>query len=144
MKINKIIETVLYCDDVQEMLNFYQKFFGFEIMQKSLPRGVFLKCGESILAIFNRSMTRDGNQIAPSHSATGIQHMAFEIPDGEYEEWKNILIQKGLNIVQEITWESRNNNSKSFYFQDPAGHNIEIAEKKLWDPSGFNFKTKID
>ena len=65
--------------------------------------------------------------------------MAFEIPDGEYEEWKKSLTEKGLKIVQEITWESRTNNSRSFYFQDPAGNNIEIAEKKLWDPAGFNF-----
>lgn len=139
MKINKIIETVLYCDDVEEMLNFYQKYFGFEVLQKSLPRGVFLKCGESILAIFNRSMTSEDNQIAPGHGTTGVHHMAFEIPDGEYEEWKKSLTEKGLKIVQEITWESRTNNSRSFYFQDPAGNNIEIAEKKLWDPAGFNF-----
>jgi catechol 2,3-dioxygenase-like lactoylglutathione lyase family enzyme len=139
MKINKIIETVLYCDDVEEMLVFYQNLFDFEILQKSLPRGVFLKCGESVLAIFNRSMTREGNQVAPAHGATGVQHMAFEVPDGEYEEWKKIFTEKGIEIIQEVEWESRNNGAKSFYFIDPAGNNIELSEKKLWDSKGFNF-----
>jgi catechol-2,3-dioxygenase len=139
MKINKIIETVLYCDDVKQMLDFYQDFFGFEILQNSLPRGVFLKAGESVLAIFNRSMTLESNAVAPVHGTTGTHHMAFEIPDGEYEDCKKTLIEKGLQIEQEVEWTSRSNSSKSFYFKDPAGNNIEIAEKKLWDPAGFNF-----
>lgn len=140
MKINKIIETVLYSDNVEEMATFYQKIFGFKILQKSLPRGVFLQAGESVLAIFNRSMTTEGNQIAPSHGTVGATHMALEVPDGEYDEWKNALSFNGIHIEQEIVWNSRNNGAKSFYFRDPAGNNIEIAEKKLWDPAGFNFE----
>jgi catechol-2,3-dioxygenase len=139
MKINKIIETVLYCDDVKEMLDFYQNLFSFEILQESLPRGVFLKAGESVLAVFNRSLTIESNAVAPAHGTTGVHHMAFEIPDGEYEDCKKNLIEKGLQIEQEVEWTSRKNGSKSFYFKDPAGNNIEIAEKKLWDPTGFNF-----
>ncbi len=139
MKINKIIETVIYCDNVEEMFDFYQGIFDFEIVHKSFPRGVFFRCGESILAIFDRSMTSQEGQLPPHHGATGAQHFAFEIPDDEYEVWKNRFTEKGIEIEQEITWPTRNNEAKSFYFRDPAGNNVEIAQKKLWNPEGFKF-----
>ncbi len=139
MKINKIIETVIYCDNVEEMFDFYQDVFHFEVIQKSFPRGVFLRCGESVLAIFNRSMTSQEGQLPPHHGTKGAQHFAFEIPDNEYEEWKKLFAEKNIPIEKEITWSSRNNGARSFYFRDPAGNNVEIAEKKLWNPEGFTF-----
>ncbi len=133
MKINKIIETVIYCDDVEEMLNFYQDIFNFEVMQKSLPRGVFLRCGESVLVIMNRSMTSQETQLPPHHGATGAQHFAFEIDDDEYDDWKQLFIDKGIEIEQEIDpWPGYANGAKSFFFRDPAGNNVEISQKKLW------------
>lgn len=142
MKINRIIETVIYCDNVEEMFDFYQDLFKFEVIQKSFPRGVFMRCGESILAIFDRSMTSQEGQLPPHHGATGAQHFAFEIPDDEYEEWKKFFLEKGISIEQEITWKSRNNGARSFYFRDPAGNNVEMTEKKLWDSAGFDFDKK--
>ena len=43
MKINRVIETAIYCDNVQEMFDFYQKFPGIEVIAKYLPRSVFLR-----------------------------------------------------------------------------------------------------
>jgi len=130
MKINKIIETVLYCDDVKEMLDFYQDLFNFPA-NKHLPRSVFLKCGENVLVIMNRSMTSQENQLPPHHGATGAQHIALEVEDSEYDEWKALFVKKGLPIEKEITWDGHHG-ARSFFFRDPAGNNIEIAEKKLW------------
>ncbi len=135
MKINKIIETAIYCDNVEEMFDFYQSVFDFEVIQKSLPRAVFLKAGESILIIFNRSLTSQEGQFVPPHGVTGAQHFAFEAPDEEYDNWKKLFIEKGIPIEKEITWPERNNSARSFYFRDPAGNNVEIAEKKLWNPT---------
>lgn len=138
MKINRIIETAIYCDDVPEMLEFYEKIFGFEVLGKFLPRLVFLKCGESLLAIFNRSMTSEAGQLAPHHGVTGAQHFAFEIDDNEYEDWKKHLIENGVEIEKEVTWPNRTNGAKSIFFRDPAGNNVEILQKKLWAPETTN------
>ncbi len=136
MKINKIVETAIYCDDVQGMLDFYKALPGIEVVAEYLPRLVFLKCGESLLAIFNRSMSSQDGQVAPHHGVNGAQHFAFEVPNSEYEDWKKLIAEK-CGIEKEIAWESRTNGARSFYFRDPAGNNVEIAEEKLWDPAGY-------
>lgn len=101
MKINKIIETVLYCDDVQVMLDFYQDLFNFPA-KKHLPRSVFLKCGENVLVIMNRSMTSQENQIPPHHGATGAAHIALEVDDSEYEEWKALFAKKEFRLKKKL------------------------------------------
>ena len=114
MKVNKIIETVLYCDNVQEMFDFYQNVFNFEIIKADFPRGGFMWAGESVLGIFNRSMTSQDGQLPPHHGATGPQHFAFEIPDEKYDYWKNHLLKKSIPIEKEIIWPGRKNGAKSF------------------------------
>jgi catechol-2,3-dioxygenase len=94
MKINKIIETVIYCDDVQEMFNFYQNVFNFEVMSKHFPRSVFLRCGESVLVIMNRSMTSEEGQLPPKHGTIGAQHFALEVDDDQYEDRKKLFLEK--------------------------------------------------
>jgi catechol 2,3-dioxygenase-like lactoylglutathione lyase family enzyme len=39
------------------------------------------------------------------------------------------LAAKGVEIVQEITWPR---GPRSFYFEDPAGNMLEIAEADMW------------
>lgn len=132
MKISKIAEVSLYCDDVKPMLDFYQELFNFPVMMNSLPRSVFLEVGDNVLAIFNRSMTSMPTQMPPHHGANGVIHMAFEASsDDEYEEMKKLFIQKNIPIEKEIAWESHGG-SKSFFFRDPAGNNMEVTQKGLW------------
>ena len=133
MQINKIIEAAIYCDNVDEMSEFYQQIFGFEVAMNSSPRGIFLRAGESMLIIFNRSMTSQEDQMVPHHGVTGAQHFAFEIPDGEYDDWKKTLLDKGIEIEKEMSWsEEKNNGARSLYFRDPAGNSVELVEKKIW------------
>ena len=99
------METAIYCDDVQKVFNFYQNIFDFPVVQKSLPRSVFLRCGESILLIFNRSMTSQEGQLPPPHGATGSQHFSFEIPDNEYGDWEKLFSEKGIPIEKEVSWD---------------------------------------
>ena len=140
MKISKISETAIYCDDVEEMLNFYQNLFAFPVIENSLPRAVFLQCGSNILAIFNRAMTAMPDQLPPAHGSTGPQHFALEISsDEEYDAWKARFLEKGVPIEQEIEWASRDNGAKSFFFRDPADNNVEIAMRKLWDAESVQY-----
>lgn len=130
LKINRVIETVLYCDDVSEMLSFYQEIFNFKLLMESSERGAFLSAGESVLILFNRTLTSVEGQKVPSHGASGVQHLAFEVDGGQLEDWKKYFNTKGIKIEKEIHWEHRN--AHSIYFRDPAGHSIELTEVSLW------------
>jgi catechol 2,3-dioxygenase-like lactoylglutathione lyase family enzyme len=134
MKINRIIETAIYCDDVDEMLEFYQRIFNLKLLLNSSPRAVFLKCGEGVLIIFNRTMTSKKGQLVPHHGITGAQHFAFDINDTEYDAWKAKLMEEGVEIEKEFTWPSdRNNAARSIYFRDPSGNSVELVEGKIWN-----------
>ena len=65
--------------------------------------------------------------------------IALEVDDSEYEEWKALFAKKGVSIEKEITWD-KNHGARSFFFRDPAGNNIEIAEKKLWGSEVYEDK----
>jgi len=131
MKINKIIETAIYCDDVAEMVNFYKTVLGLELLRESSERSAFFSCGESVLVIFNRSSSVGEGRFAPSHGAVGAGHIALEVDNGTLENWKKIFEENSIAIEKEISWE--HSEAKSIYFRDPANNSIELAEKKLWN-----------
>ena len=53
-------------------------------------------------------------------------------PADDYESWKQRLIDEAGSILKEIDWE---NGVRSFYFHDPAGNVLEIADGDLWPES---------
>ena len=65
------------------------------------------------------------------HGVNGRIHTCFSTSAAEYERWKQYLPDHGVPILREITW---SNGVRSFYFDDPAGNLIEIAEGDLWPP----------
>jgi len=69
----------------------------------------------------------------PAHGAADARvHTCFLAAPGEYEAWKGRLAEEGVGLTQEIEWPS---GPRSFYFEDPAGNVLEIAEADMWpDP----------
>jgi catechol 2,3-dioxygenase-like lactoylglutathione lyase family enzyme len=131
MKISRVIETALYCENVPEMVSFYQNLFDFPLLMEASDRGAFLGCGDSILIIFNRNLTTLESQRVPSHGSTGPGHTALEIDNGSINLWKQHLTEKGISIEKEVNWE--HTKATSIYFRDPANNSIELAEKSLWN-----------
>ncbi len=135
MNLNGIIETALYTDDLDAMQEFYQNKLGLELISGTRGRSLFFKIGRTMLIIFDRSYTVDqtitinGNAI-PAHATKGRGHIAFEAPKGEYEQRKQEIINRGIEIESEIDWP---NGKKSFYFRDPSQHSIEIVEHDFWE-----------
>lgn len=122
-----MLETVVYCttENEEETRRFYREVLGLEPFGEQssghrLPNGVFL--------LFNRdqSATQDS---PPPHGAVGPIHICFLAAAGDYDRWKDDLTAKGVEIVEEIEWER---GPRSFYFEDPAGNILEIAEGDMW------------
>jgi catechol 2,3-dioxygenase-like lactoylglutathione lyase family enzyme len=122
-----VLETVVYCttENEEETRRFYREVLGLEPFGEGsaghrLPNGVFL--------LFNRDESSDQDR-PPPHGAVGPVHTCFLAAPGEYERWKGELSARGVEIVQEIEWDR---GPRSFYFEDPAGNMLEIAEADMW------------
>jgi catechol 2,3-dioxygenase-like lactoylglutathione lyase family enzyme len=134
MQITGVLETCLYADDLAAAERFYAGVLGFELHSREAGRHVFLRCGASMLLIFDPERTRNaaghvGGSAVPTHGATGPGHVAFSIPGGELEAWRGRLTGAGLAIEAEIAWPK---GGRSIYVRDPAGNSVEIVEGEIW------------
>ena len=121
-----ILETVLYCDSSNEeaVRRFYEDVMGFHSM--AVDFGYRVGSEGDVFLLFNSDKTR--RQGLP-HGATGKGHCCFTAAPGAYETWKNHLVQRNVDVTDEIRWD---NGIRSLYFEDPAGNVLEIAEGDLW------------
>jgi catechol 2,3-dioxygenase-like lactoylglutathione lyase family enzyme len=127
MELAGVLETVVYCttESEEETRRFYREVLGLQPFGEQsyghrLPTGVFL--------LFNRDVS-SVQDWPPPHGAAGPVHTCFLAREDEYERWKDELTAKGVEIVKEIQWER---GPRSFYFEDPAGNLLEIAEGDMW------------
>ncbi len=129
----KILETVLYAEDLHAAHHFYVELLGLEAISFNPERSLFLRLTGSVLILFRATKTIIPDAGVPPHGCTGQGHMAFAAGPGDIESWKQRLQAANIEILQEITWE---NGARSLYFPDPSGNLLEFAEPKLWDIEG--------
>lgn len=130
-RLRGVLETILYCDSSNEaaVRRFYAEImgfeqFGFDFMYRVGSEG-------HVLLVFNRDET-ENQEMPPAHGASGKVHTCFSASPDSYELWKNHLEANGVTTHSEITW---GNGMRSFYFDDPAGNVLEIAEGDFWPPA---------
>lgn len=130
MEFLKIKETCLYVQDLEQALDFYHRVLGLPIIDYRESKHLFLRAGASVLLLFNPMDSRT-KESPPAHYGGGKQHFAFEVKTGDYEDSKTEMMQKGIHIIDEVTWRS---GRKSFYFNDPEGNVVEVLpENGVWD-----------
>lgn len=130
MNFLKIKETCLYLKDLEKARQFYQDVLGLEVIHYLAEKHLFLRVGSSVLLCFNPEDSKL-KESPPAHFGEGIQHFAFEIPLIEYEKAKIEILEKGIEIIDEVTWDS---GMESFYFRDPEGNILEIIpDQGIWD-----------
>lgn len=125
----RVLETVLYAEDLNAAREFYQELLGLEVIIFDPERDLFLRCEDSVLIVFKASRTLIPDSQVPPHGTTGSGHMAFAATAEEIESWKAKLQEAGVAILKEITWQ---NGAQSLYFADPAGNVLEFATRDLW------------
>jgi catechol 2,3-dioxygenase-like lactoylglutathione lyase family enzyme len=132
-KLDGILETALYTDDMERARAFYEGVLGLApIFEDSrlCAYGIASRC---VLLIFRRgsatqTVTMPGGTI-PGHDGAGPLHMAFAIGKDELAEWERHLAEKGVAIEGTTTW---SRGGRSIYFRDPDGHLLELATPGLW------------
>ena len=131
-RLSRILETVLYCrDDTRnEMGKFYDEVLG---LRENRVSGGSYRLSNGMLLLFNADKSTSQSS-PPPHGTTGRAHTCFVAADGAYEAWKSWIRQANIEIIEEIEWTSPLS-GRSFYFHDPAGNLLEIADRDIWPKS---------
>jgi catechol 2,3-dioxygenase-like lactoylglutathione lyase family enzyme len=127
VKLAGVLETVVYCttENEAETRRFYREVLGLRPFGEGSSGH---RVGAGVFLLFNRDES-SVQEWPPPHGATGPVHTCFLAAPGDYERWKDDLTTKGVEIVDETEWDE---GRRSFYFEDPAGNMLEIAEADMW------------
>jgi len=132
--IRRVLETALYCDDLERAVAFYRDVLGLRPMGEP-PRLVPMDAGGgTVLLLFQRGATEGGahtpSGFIPPHDGAGPVHVAFAIEAESLEGWEARLAAHGVSIESRVHW---SRGGTSLYFRDPDGHSLELATPGLWE-----------
>jgi catechol 2,3-dioxygenase-like lactoylglutathione lyase family enzyme len=132
-KLNSVLETALYVDDLARAKAFYEGNLGLPLLLENQRMCALDVGGRSVLLLFLRGgsaedMTTPGGTI-PGHDGHGPLHLAFAISAEELAAWEEKLRERSIPIVSKVTWPR---GGASVYFHDPDGHVLELATPGLW------------
>jgi catechol 2,3-dioxygenase-like lactoylglutathione lyase family enzyme len=122
-----ILESSLYVTDVAGSARFYEKIFGFQVINDFGERGCAMKAGpRHVLLLFKKGGSRD---MVSSHDGDGELHIAFAIAAVDLASWEAWLAENGIAVEEKRTWEL---GGCSLYFRDPDRHLLEVATPGVW------------
>jgi catechol 2,3-dioxygenase-like lactoylglutathione lyase family enzyme len=126
VQLQGVLETVLYHSSGEEEA--LARFYGEVLRLQRLGGGLTFRLGAGVLLLFDRERSVV-QATPPPHGATGSVHTCFVAAADDYDDWKRRVAENDVPILEERTWD---NGVKSFYFHDPAGNVLEIADGDLW------------
>ncbi len=129
LRVNGILETSLYVQSAARSAEFYERVFGFEIIDfdgeqlDASTRLCVLRAGDrSVLLLFKRGAT-------PNTEASGSIHIAFGIARSDVQAWEQWLAEQGIPIESRKTWKY---GGQALYCRDPDDHLLEIVTPGVW------------
>lgn len=126
-KLDHIVESALYVDDLSRSIHFYQEIFGFPVVSDFRERGCALQAGpQQILLLFKKGASRS---ITSPHDGDGELHIAFAVAVSELAAWEAWLQEHNIVIEEKRHWEL---GGWSIYFRDPDRHLLELATPGIW------------
>jgi catechol 2,3-dioxygenase-like lactoylglutathione lyase family enzyme len=132
-KLDCVLETSIYVDDLDRAARFYENVLGLELLWSDQRFRGYSVGGKSVFLVFRRGATLDtvrmpGGTIPP-HDGHGPLHHAFGISAEELQGWEEQLARHGVAIEGRTRWPQ---GGESVYFRDPDGHLLELATPGLW------------
>jgi catechol 2,3-dioxygenase-like lactoylglutathione lyase family enzyme len=132
LRVRRILETALDCDDLPRTAAFYTTLLDVAPMLDS-ERLVAIDAGEgTVLLLFQRGAAGDletaGGRI-PGHDSGGPGPLAFAIDAKALADWESRLDALGIPIESRVTWER---GGVSVYFRDPDNRSVEIVTPGIW------------
>ena len=126
-RVNGILETSLYVNDIERSTKFYRDLFRFNVVATG-DRLVALEAGKNqLLLLFKKGASAQLPKGATD--GDGELHLAFSISAEEFSDWKAMLLHRNIVIEEEKMWDYV---GRSIYFRDPDRHLIELATPGVW------------
>ncbi len=139
-KLNGIVETALFVENLPRACDFYDQVLGLSKVKASDTGCVFRVGNQRYLLIVSRKAAHTPNKTMngdvlppcalPQHNGRGPGHIAFGISQDAVGSWRARLAKHDVDVLREITWET---GARSLYFRDPDGHMIELATAGIWE-----------
>jgi catechol 2,3-dioxygenase-like lactoylglutathione lyase family enzyme len=132
-RLNRIVETALYVDDLDRAAAFYEETLGLVTMLRTRTLFAYDIGGQSVLLLFQRGASIE-TQVSergsiPPHDGHGPLHICFAVDADELASWEIQLERQGVPIEGRMAW---NRGGSSIYFRDPDGHLLEIMTPGNW------------
>lgn len=127
--IDRVLETVLYCDAGEREAT--ERFYGETLCLRrvaSWDTGCAFRVGAGVLLLFERERLADSDSPVSAHGTLGVGHACFTAGSG-YDAARASLAEGGVAIEHDHEWPG---GKRSFYFRDPAGNLLELAEGDIW------------
>ena len=116
--------------DLDAAVAFYERFLGLRVVERIGQQYVFLSGSDRHHDIALQNMGL--NAPMPSSQATGLYHVAFEVPDqAAFADAYRDLTEAGVEVATVdhlISW--------AIYFNDPDGNGLEIYWDRRDEPDG--------
>ena len=96
--IDRVLETVLYVDDLDAAERFYGEVLGLELDSRQAGVFVFFRCGAGMLLLFEPGAAAGGRRVPP-HGASGPGHACFAVPEDALDAWRARLLAAGVAIA---------------------------------------------
>jgi len=125
-----VLETVLYYTAPLEARvdRFYRNVLGMRPIGRKPGQFLFFRAGRSVFLLFETDRARE-QESPPPHGSRGPGHTCFQVPTHSYGAWKAHLTAHEVPVEGETEWPG---GGRSFYFRDPAGNALEIADRDIW------------
>lgn len=135
-RVDGVVETVLYVDDLARAVGFYREVLGLRVIAGDGVRFQAFDSGAPgrVLLLFKRGATLEPTPVTggviPPHDGSGPAHVGFGIAAGAWDAWKERLGAGGVKIEGEAAW---TRGGRSMYFRDPDGHLVELITPGIWE-----------
>lgn len=133
-KIDRVLETALYVDDLGRAARFYADVLELKTLFADARLHAFAVGERNVLLLFRRGASLEtvkmpGGTIPP-HDGSGPLHVAFGMPREQLAGWEARLRAHDIAIEGRTDWPR---GGHSIYFRDPDGHLVELATPGLWE-----------
>lgn len=133
LKIERVIETVLYVGDIERAAAFYQQVLKLPAMVANERFRAYNIAEQSVLLLFVAGDSLNGayypEGYIPPHDGSGPQHLGLAVSKAQLPMWELQLAEHGVEIEGRMRWEQ---GAESIYFRDPDGHLLELVTPGIW------------
>ena len=129
-----VLETALYHagGEREAMARFYGELLGLAEVAR-WDDGIAFRVGPGVLLIFDRERLATRAEPIADHGTHGPNHACLLARGDAYEHLRERIAAAGVEIVHDQQWPR---GGRSFYFKDPAGNLLEVADRDIWPSPG--------